>query len=80
MSRSHLALAAACAATLTFAPTALADGGGGNVTPRDSGARRFVENVSVPNIVHHQVALQQIATLNDDTREVFSPGYTESLD
>jgi Zn-dependent M28 family amino/carboxypeptidase len=74
-----LALAAACAATLTFAPTAFADGGG-NVTPRDFGARRFVENVSVPNIVHHQVALQQIATLNDDTREVFSPGYTESLD
>src|SRR3954447_15632032 len=80
LSRSHLALAAACAATLTFAPTAFADGGGGNVTPRDSGARKFVENVSVPNIVKHQVALQQIATLNDDTREVFSPGYTESLD
>ena len=80
LSRSHLALAAACAATLTFAPTALADGGGGNVTPRDRDARRFVENVSVPNIVQHQIALQQIATLNDDTREVFSPGYTESLD
>ena len=76
MSRSRLALAAACAATLTLAPTAFADGGGGNVTPRDPGARRFVENVSVPNIVKHQIALQQIATLNDDTREVFSPGYT----
>jgi Zn-dependent M28 family amino/carboxypeptidase len=80
LSRSHLALAAACAATLTFTPTALADGGGGNVTPKDPGARRFVENVSVPNIVKHQIALQQIATLNDDTREVFSPGYAESLD
>jgi Zn-dependent M28 family amino/carboxypeptidase len=79
LSRSRLALAAACAATLTFTPAALADGGG-NVTPRDSGARRFVEDVSVPNIVKHQIALQQIATLNDDTREVFSPGYAESLD
>ncbi|WP_053226731.1 M28 family metallopeptidase [Solirubrobacter soli] len=34
----------------------------------------------MPNIVKHQIALQQIATLNDDTREVFSPGYQESLD
>ena len=34
----------------------------------------------MPNIVEHQAALQRIATLNDDTREVFSPGYTESLD
>ena len=48
--------------------------------PRDPGAKRFVSDVSVPNIVEHQTALQRIATLNDDTREVFSPGYTESLD
>jgi Zn-dependent M28 family amino/carboxypeptidase len=80
LSRSRLALAAACAATLTFAPTAFANGGGGNVTPRDPGARRFVENVSVPEIVKHQVELQSIATLNNDTREVFSTGYQESLD
>ncbi|HWK27367.1 MAG TPA: M20/M25/M40 family metallo-hydrolase [Solirubrobacter sp.] len=78
MSRSRMALAAVCAATLTTAPSALADGG--NVTPRDPGAKRFVENVSVPNIVSHQVALQQIASLNDETREVFSPGYDASLD
>jgi hypothetical protein len=34
----------------------------------------------VPNIVQHRIALQRIATLNDDTREVFSRGYNESLD
>src|SRR3954453_11616176 len=77
-----MALAAACAASsLLLVPTAFADGGGGGqVTPRDPGAKRFVNAVSVPNIVEHQTALQRIATLNDDTREVFSPGYAESLD
>ncbi len=75
-----MALAAACAATLAFAPTAFADGGGGSITPRDAGAKRFTSAITVPDIVQHQVALQRIATLNDDTREVFSPGYAESLD
>src|SRR4051794_22222070 len=76
-----MALAAACAATLALAPNAFADNhGGGNVTPRDGGAKRFTSSVTVPDIVQHQVALQRIATLNDDTREVFSPGYAESLD
>src|SRR3954454_17467835 len=74
-----MALAAACAATLALAPNAFADGGS-SVTPRDSGARRFTSSISVGDIVQHQVALQRIATLNDDTREVFSPGYAESLD
>jgi Zn-dependent M28 family amino/carboxypeptidase len=74
-----MALAAACAATLILSPTAFADGGG-QISPRDPGAKRFVNAVSVPRIVEHQTALQRIATLNDDTREVFSPGYTESLD
>src|SRR6187397_1370662 len=74
-----MALAAACAATLAFAPAAFADGGG-NVSPRDPGAKRYIGGVSVPEIVEHQTALQRIATLNDDTREVFSPGYQESLE
>jgi Zn-dependent M28 family amino/carboxypeptidase len=74
-----MALAAACAATLILAPAASADGGG-QISPKDGGAKRFVNAVSVPRIVEHQTALQRIATLNDDTREVFSPGYTESLD
>src|SRR5689334_17108785 len=73
-----MALAAACAATLAFAPSAFADGG--NVSPRDPGAKRYVNGVTVPEIVEHQTALQRIATLNGDTREVFSPGYQESLD
>src|SRR4051794_214725 len=74
-----MALAAACAATLALAPNALANGND-SVTPRDSGAKRFTSAITVPDIVQHQVALQRIATLNDDTREVFSPGYAESLD
>jgi Zn-dependent M28 family amino/carboxypeptidase len=53
---------------------------GYGVTPNQPQARRFVHGVSVPEIVKHQVALQRIASLNDDTREVFSPGYQESLD
>jgi Zn-dependent M28 family amino/carboxypeptidase len=80
LTKSRMALAAACAATLVLAPTAMADNGGGNVTPRDPGAKRFVAGVTVPEIVEHQTALQRIATLNDDTREVFSPGYQESLE
>ena len=39
-----------------------------------------MKGVSVPEITEHQVALQQIASLNNDTREVFSSGYQESLD
>ena len=50
------------------------------VSPRDPGAKRFVGEITVPQIGEHQTALQRIATLNDDTREVFSPGYQESLD
>ena len=78
VTKSRLALAAACAATLAFAPAASAHGV--NDSPRDPEAKRFVNNVSVPSIVKHQVALQTIASLNDNTREVFSPGYTASLD
>ena len=53
---------------------------GPGITPNDSKAKRFVSGVSVADITEHQFALQQIASLNDDTREVFSPGYQESLD
>ncbi|WP_104107714.1 M20/M25/M40 family metallo-hydrolase [Nocardioides sp. 616] len=52
----------------------------GAVTPRDPLARRFVRGVSLEEITEHQIALQRIASLNDDTREVFSPGYQESLE
>lgn len=52
----------------------------GVITPRDPVAKRFVRGVSLEEITEHQVALQRIASLNDDTREVFSPGYQESVD
>src|SRR6185437_11110539 len=77
VTKSRLALAAACAATLAFAPAASANGV--NDSPRDPDAKRFVGNVSVGSIVKHQIELQKIASLNGDTREVFSPGYTASL-
>ena len=50
------------------------------VTPDNPQAKKFVRGVSVPEITQHQVALQRIASLNGNTREVFSPGYQESLD
>ena len=86
--RSRVALAAALvaivavalavwAAALVQAPKALAASG---ITPNDSKAEKFVSAVSVDEITHHQIALQQIASLNGDTREVFSTGYQESLD
>ena len=77
MSRSRLALALACAATLVLSPNAFANA---QVSPRDVNAQRFVGAVSVPKIVEHQKALQRIATLNGDTREVFSPGYQKSVE
>ena len=54
--------------------------GASSVTPQSPPARKFVKGVSVAEITEHQVALQRIASLNDDTREVFSSGYQESLD
>ncbi len=86
--RSLVALAAASVAVLVVAlavsvaalveaPTALAASG---ITPKDSKAKQFVGNISVADITQHQIALQQIASLNNDTREVFSTGYQESLD
>ena len=86
--RSRVALTAASVAILTVAlavwaaalvqaPEAFATSG---ITPNDHKAKQFVSAISVDDITHHQTALQQIASLNDDTREVFSTGYQESLD
>ena len=86
--RSYVALAAGSvavlavalavlAAALVQAPDAFAASG---ITPNDSKAKKFVSAISVDDITHHQIALQQIASLNGDTREVFSTGYQESLD
>ena len=76
MRRSAIALAIACATVLVSASGAAAASG----SPKDPDAKRFVDAVSVDRIVQHQVALQQVASLNGDTREVFSPGYSASLD
>lgn len=54
--------------------------GSQSVTPQSPQAKRFVRGVSVDEITAHQTELQRIASLNDDTREVFSSGYQESLD
>lgn len=43
-------------------------------------AKKFVKGVSVPDITAHHIALQRISSLNDDMRDVFSPGYQQSLD
>ena len=71
-----VALAVSTAA-LVQAPNAFAAAG---ISPNDPKAKQFVSGVSVADITQHQTALQQIASLNDDTREVFSTGYQESLD
>ena len=86
--RSYVALAAGSVAVLAVAlavltaalvqaPDAFAASG---ITPNDSKAKKFVGAISVDDITRHQIALQQIASLNGDTREVFSTGYQESLD
>jgi len=66
--------------TVTTTTTAHPGHSAHGVTPSDPQAKKFVKGVSVPEITEHQVALQQIASLNNDTREVFSSGYQESLD
>ena len=77
VTRSRLALAAACAATLVLAPAAAAHD---HPSPRDPDAKRFVRDVSLEKMTKHQQALQTIASLNFNTREVFSGGYQESLE
>ena len=87
-SQSRAALAAASVAILVIAlavsvaalvqaPNASAAPG---VSPSDPIAKKFVGAISIGDITQHQTALQQIASLNNDTREVFSTGYQASLD
>ena len=61
---------------LVRAPNAFAAAG---VSPNDPIAKKFVSGIAVEEITEHQTALQQIASLNNDTREVFSTGYQASL-
>lgn len=86
-------LLAATAASLLLATAAASSGSGAvqadrpttafkrhGITPKSPQAKKYVKGVSVAEITEHQVALQRIASLNGDTREVFSQGYRESLD
>ncbi|WP_110180964.1 M28 family metallopeptidase [Nocardioides solisilvae] len=81
-----LAAVAASSGAATAGPDRSSGPGGSKtakgkvVTPRDPLAKRFVRGVSLEEITEHQVALQRIASLNDGTREVLSPGYAESVD
>ncbi|MDR7253966.1 Zn-dependent M28 family amino/carboxypeptidase [Nocardioides sp. BE266] len=77
-----LAGAAASSGSGAVQTVTKAHGGHGShsVTPHDPQAKKFVKGVSVRDITEHQTELQRIASLNDDTREVFSNGYQESLD
>jgi hypothetical protein len=66
----QIAVVVACVASLVAAAAAQAQ----QPNPNGPAAQRFVRAVSVPRIVEHQKALQRIASLNEDTREVLSPG------
>jgi Zn-dependent M28 family amino/carboxypeptidase len=79
MSRSRMALAAACVVSLAVVPNAWAGGHASKPSPRSADAKQFVRDVPTWRIVRHQAALQRIARRNGDTREVLSNGYTESL-
>ncbi len=48
-------------------------------SPDDPRAKAFVKEVSVDRVEHHQQRLQEIATANGGTRDIYSPGYTGSL-
>lgn len=77
-SRIRSVVMAAVAAMLVVVPTAAAAHGRID-TPRDPRAQRFVRSVSVPRIMEHQRALQEIASANGGNRVVFGGGYLESL-
>jgi len=73
-----LILLVALAAIAVLAPAGAAsaqrDG-----SPDDPRAKSFVKEVSVDRVERHQQRLQEIATANGGTRDIYSPGYTGSL-
>jgi Zn-dependent M28 family amino/carboxypeptidase len=79
LSRSRKATLAALAAVLAIAPTAAAAPGKQD-SPRDPRAQQFVRDVPLSRIMEHQRVLQEIASANGGSRDVFGSGYTESLD
>ena len=76
MRKLILLVALAAIAVLAPAGAASAQRDG---SPDDPRAKAFVKEVSVDRVEHHQQRLQEIATANGGTRDVFGPGYTGSL-
>jgi Zn-dependent M28 family amino/carboxypeptidase len=71
---------AACAAMLALVPATAASAAKNDGSPNDPRAKAFVKEVSVDRVERHQERLQDIATANGGTRDVFGTGYTASVD
>ena len=78
--RKRLASLAALAAVAVLVPVAATDAATNDGSPNDPRAKAFVKEVSVDRVERHQQRLQQIATANGGTRDVFGTGYTASVD
>ena len=78
--RKRLASLAALAAVAVLVPAVAADAAKNDGSPNDPRAKAFVKEVSVDRVERHQERLQQIATANGGTRDVFGTGYTASVD
>jgi Zn-dependent M28 family amino/carboxypeptidase len=72
MRRACLAVCGAAMATLAFTGT-------GQAKPPDVDSDKLERAVTVPGIVEHQRALQNIADMNGGTRHTETPGYTASV-
>jgi Zn-dependent M28 family amino/carboxypeptidase len=77
--RKRLASLAALAAVAVLVPVAATDAATNDGSPNDPRAKAFVKEVSVDRVERHQQRLQEIATANGGTRDVFHTGYTASL-
>jgi Zn-dependent M28 family amino/carboxypeptidase len=79
--RKRHASAVALATVLALAPATVASAARVNDgSPDDPRAKRFVREVSVDRVERHQERLQDIASANGGTREVFGTGHQASLD
>ena len=78
--RKRLASLAALAAVAVLVPVAASDAAQNDGSPNDPRAKAFVKEVSVDRVERHQQRLQEIATANGGTRDVFGTGYEASLD
>ena len=77
--RKRTASVAAMAAAVALVPVTGASAQNDG-SPHDPRAKAFVKEVSVDRVERHQQRLQDIATANGGTRDVFGTGYTASVD